>query len=200
MIVGSTQVASDPTSAWEILTAFGTIGASLAALFAAATALRIAKIDRKVREAERERLENREAQAQADMVLVRFDGIQRGGSEDPDAPHLATAVVQNQSESPILDLKYEIWAQPVTERNPTDVKDVKILLPGDKTPQLTTNFWHWRRQHPLYAQRVRWRDRYGVHWVINQRDQYPTRFTGQDPAPLNPQSHFQGLRFRLRST
>jgi hypothetical protein len=185
MSVVDQQVICDTTTFLDWLIAGGTISTAVVAAIGTGIALRIANQDRKDRDAERDRTERREAQAQADLVIVGFGGPKVPEIAARQEPRLKRQmVVQNFSGFPILDVTFEAWPMPYEDGKSPD-HSTKLIAPtnGKSTPiELTISV---REEEPyLYAERAKWRDHYGRIWVRNRHDSKPEEYDGQLPKPL----------------
>lgn len=176
-------IAGDIATANAVI-AFGTIAAILITAAAVVVALAIAVQSRRQQTADRREELQRELRAQADMVIVEFLTFPPDGQFPAGPLYSGLASVSNHSDSPILDVVFEMWNRPPDELEHPISSTTKIMLPNERQYQLNERFERWKETQVLYACRLRWRDRYGNQWVYNHGDDYPSPFHGQPPVPI----------------
>jgi hypothetical protein len=182
MAIVAFEVICDKNTFLDWMVALGTWGAAIAAVLGAGAAIYVANRDRQDRATERDYSEHREAQAQADLIIV---GFPHGTPDTKDrAPILEMRIVaQNYSSFPILDVTHEVWTIPYTGQDPT--RDSKLIAQVGGKAEVPLEVPVLSDEH-LYARRAKWRDHYGRIWVLNKQDERPEEYIGQPPKPLRP--------------
>jgi hypothetical protein len=177
MLLGTPPVNCDSTTPIDVMIAVGTMLAALASAFAAGSAICIASKARKGRIADRDRSEQREAQAQASRIttpsysrLTRSNG--RGHAE---------VQVRNLSDSPILDVWFELWL--ISDDVPK--KQRMSLIRDTRAETIRLSFDIGDSTFALRKRRVRWRDHYGNLWVLDENADRPSPY--KEPAAENAQ-------------